>query len=489
MLKQTISAPSSTPPLSPGTKSAYGFGAVAFGIKDQGFGFFLLIFYSQVIGLDPLLVGLATSIALLIDAISDPFVGYLSDNYKSSWGRRHPFMYVSAVPAALSYFFLWAPPVEASATFLFGYLLLFAVLVRTFITLYETPSAALAPELTTNYEARSGILSYRYFFGWTSGNAMSLLMFVAIFPAFASPQSSGQFSAEAYKIYGAIAATLIFISIVVSSLGTHRRAAQFQNATTQAKISPRDLLSAAFALFHHASFRALIIASMFGAVAAGVSSSLALYFLNFFWGFSETQSGLIMVGIFFAAGLGAWLASALTRRFGKRRGAMMAGALAIFGTTGPITLRLLGILPENGTEFVFYYVLIATIIDIAVIICFQIIAASMMADLSEQLELQSQRRSEGLLFSSITFVRKSVGSLGILIGSSILFLAGIPAGVEGDAIEPASTQKMGAIYLPIMFILWSAMIFVVSHYRVSRDDHLAAISQLESTRRAQEESD
>ena len=82
------------------TKLAYGFGAVAYGVKDNGFSFFLLLFYSQVIGLDARLVGIAITIALLFDGLIDPIIGYWSDNLRSKWGRRHPFMYASAIPVA-----------------------------------------------------------------------------------------------------------------------------------------------------------------------------------------------------------------------------------------------------------------------------------------------------------------------------------------------------------------------------------------------------
>ena len=89
------------------TKLAYGFGAVAYGVKNNGFDYFLLLFYSQVMGVDAPLVGLALLIALLFDAFSDPVVGYLSDNTHSRWGRRHPWMYASAIPVAICYYLLW----------------------------------------------------------------------------------------------------------------------------------------------------------------------------------------------------------------------------------------------------------------------------------------------------------------------------------------------------------------------------------------------
>lgn len=72
------------------TKFAYGFGAVAFGVKNNGFDYFLLLFYSQVMGVDAPLVGLALLIALIFDAFSDPIVGYLSDNTHSGGGADIP---------------------------------------------------------------------------------------------------------------------------------------------------------------------------------------------------------------------------------------------------------------------------------------------------------------------------------------------------------------------------------------------------------------
>lgn len=96
--------------LPPRVKFAYGVGSIAYGVKEQGFAYFLLMFYSTVVGLEPALAGTALLIALLTDAISDPIVGYWSDNTRTRMGRRHPFMYASAVPVSLCYFLIWQPP-------------------------------------------------------------------------------------------------------------------------------------------------------------------------------------------------------------------------------------------------------------------------------------------------------------------------------------------------------------------------------------------
>ena len=104
------SAPPAHAPLKLSIKLYFGLGSAAFGVKDNGFSYFLLIYYNQVQGLPASLAGMALMIALVLDALSDPIVGYVSDNWHSRWGRRHPFMYFAAVPFAASYLLLWTPP-------------------------------------------------------------------------------------------------------------------------------------------------------------------------------------------------------------------------------------------------------------------------------------------------------------------------------------------------------------------------------------------
>jgi GPH family glycoside/pentoside/hexuronide:cation symporter len=136
------------------TKLSYGFGAIAYGVKNNGFDYFLLLFYSQILGVEARMVGLALLIALVFDAFSDPIVGYLSDNTRSRWGRRHPWMYFAAIPVSIAYYFLWSPPGGLSGNQLFAYLVMLSILIRTLITLYEVPSSALAPEITRDYDER-----------------------------------------------------------------------------------------------------------------------------------------------------------------------------------------------------------------------------------------------------------------------------------------------------------------------------------------------
>ena len=96
--------------LSVRTKVFYGLGFVSVGIKDVLYTLFVFFYYNQVLGLDPLYTGLATFISLFFDAFSDPIIGALSDNSQNrKWGRRHPFMFLSALPLGISIWLLFNP--------------------------------------------------------------------------------------------------------------------------------------------------------------------------------------------------------------------------------------------------------------------------------------------------------------------------------------------------------------------------------------------
>lgn len=446
------------------TKLAYGYGAAAYGVKDNGFSYFLLFFYSVVIGLDARLVGLALTVALVLDALSDPVVGYWSDNFRSRWGRRHPFMYFSAIPLAATYFLIWTPP-DWSHEALFWYLLILAVLIRTFITFYETPSTALAPELASDYDQRSSLLSYRFYFAWTIGNLMSALMLFVIYPA------HGRLDRESYALYGVTAAVLIVTAVLVSSVGTHGSIARLRPAPPRRSLTLAKIFKEVFETLANRSFAAIFGAAVFAAIAQGLSAALAFPILFYFWGFSDLQSGLAVLGVFGSAVIGSLLAPVVTRRLGKKRGAIIVGLIAFTGSPLPIFLKLMGWLP-NDPQFVFWFVFIAGMIDVGLIICFQVLFTAMIADLVEQAELKTGRRSEGVFFAAVTFTRKAVQGIGIIAAGFVLALAQFPAGVTDSAqVTPEAAMRLGAYYAPTILALWLAMIMVLSAYKLNRRDH------------------
>jgi Na+/melibiose symporter-like transporter len=381
-------------------------------------------------------------------------------------------LYASAIPIAATYYLLWNPPVAWSEGALFWYVLSLAVLIRTFITFYETPSAALTPELTDDYDERSSLIAYRYYFGWTGGNSMSVLMFMLVFPAFATAAiPNGQFNREAYALYGIIASVLIFAAVMISALGTHARIPYLKPPPPKRKLTLVRIFKEIFETLANRSFVALFVAAIFGAVATGLAAALTFYFASYFWGFSSLQIGIITIGVFASAVIGAVMAPIVTRKIGKKRGAMIIGLVAFIGSPLPIVLRLLEILPEGPTPFVFWFVFLAGTIDVGLIICFQILTSSMMADLVEQAELKTERRSEGIFVASVTFIRKMVTGLGVMAATLVLTLAQFPAGANPSQVSAEVIWYMGFYYVPTILALWMAMMAAISTYRLDRAEH------------------
>ena len=120
-----------------------------------------MFYYNQVLGLSGTLSGIAIFIAMVADAVTDLLVGAFSDATRSKWGRRHPFMYMTALPFALSFYFLFAPIEGLSETGLFLWLTTFSILTRTFMTFYSVPHLSRGAELSRDYDERTLLSSLR----------------------------------------------------------------------------------------------------------------------------------------------------------------------------------------------------------------------------------------------------------------------------------------------------------------------------------------
>ncbi|NBB26234.1 sugar transporter, partial [Porphyrobacter sp. SLTP] len=147
-------------PLPGRLKVMHGFGAVAFGVKDGGFSFFLLPFYNLVLGVDAGIVGAALATALIIDAFADPLIGHLSDRTYTRWGRRLPWLYIAPIPLALAWVLMWSPPFTGVPTY--WEIVALAVGVRLLLSACEVPSISMVPEITNDYVERTTLFRYRF---------------------------------------------------------------------------------------------------------------------------------------------------------------------------------------------------------------------------------------------------------------------------------------------------------------------------------------
>jgi Na+/melibiose symporter-like transporter len=450
------------------TKLAYGFGSVAFGVKDAGFQAFLLLFYNQLVGLPSEWVSGAIAMALIADACVDPIVGQVSDHWRSRWGRRHPFMYAAALPVAVSYLLLWNPP-HASHAALFAYLLATAILVRTFITVYEIPSSALVAELTQDYDQRTNLLSCRSVFGNMGGLGMALLAYLVFLrPTPAYPQ--GQLNPHGYAAYGAVSAVVMFTAILLSAAGT-QRFAPFLHKPHAAPKTLAQFVREMFATLSHRSFLMTLGAGSFAAMGGGLHSALTLYFATFYWELTSAQISILVVQSVVAAVAASVLAPYAGRLMGKKAAAMTGLALSTPVAVSPFILRMAGLFPANHSVWLVPALLLMVTLAGALSISATILISSMIADVVEDSQLRTGRRSEGLFFAASAFTGKLVSAGGLFFAGLILGLVAFPIAAKPGHVDPHILTRLVWTYMPVYAGLSIVAIGFLCFYDINRHRH------------------
>jgi Na+/melibiose symporter-like transporter len=462
--------------VSPLTRWLYGFGAVAFGVKDNGFSYFLMFYYNQVLGLPGSLAGTAIFIAMMIDAACDPVIGFWSDNTRSRLGRRHPFMYAAALPVGIVYFFIWNPP-ELGEFWLFVYLTVAATLVRLFVSIYETPSTAIVAELTEDYDERTRLLSLRYMFGWAGGLTMAFLMWRYFMVEY------GVTGHTTFEAYGAVGAVAMFVAVALSAGGLHREIPHLHQPPPRQRFRLGAIVRQVGVTLSNRNFLALFMAGLFAAVGAGVATNFDTYINTHFWEFTPEQVSWIVLALFLSAGLAANLSPLVTRRFDKKATAIGIYAVSIVWSAAPIVLRLLGWFPENHTPWLFPIMVVHTILSVTLIIMFGIVQSSMLADVVEDSEISTGRREEGLFFAARTFAAKATSGVGTLFAGIALDLIAFPRGAAPGTVPDEAVFNLGLIYGPMLMVFYLLALGAMCFYRISRrghGDNLRTLRRLES---------
>jgi GPH family glycoside/pentoside/hexuronide:cation symporter len=145
-------------------KLVYGLGAFVNNLLAAAIGGMVIVL-NLGLGMNPALVGLVSALPRLTDAITDPLMGYISDNTRSRWGRRRPYIFIGAIAAGVVFALLWQLPAEKSEAFYFWYFLAGSLIFYLAYTMYATPWVALGYELTPDYHERTRLMGVQNFIG------------------------------------------------------------------------------------------------------------------------------------------------------------------------------------------------------------------------------------------------------------------------------------------------------------------------------------
>ena len=445
-------------------KVMHGLGSVAYGVKDNGFSVFLLIFYNQVLGIDAGVVGTVIMAALIFDAFADPIIGELSDRTQSKWGRRLPWLYTAAIPLGIIWLLLWHPP-EMGQTGTIIWLFCTAVLARSLVAMCEVPSIALVPELTADYDERTRLMRYRFLFGWAGG----LLMLIFAYGIFFTGEKgvSDPVGYDAYSVWGALMMTG---AVLISALGQHRHVAK------QSPPAPRGVgLGHAFAeakvTLSNRAFLWLVSAAVFGLINQGLTFALTNYQLGFLWQLQQMEM-LYYALILFATVIVAFIiVPPLSARLGKKNAAIFLALISMTFTAGLYGSWLLDLVPgaPNDPSILFMFALVAMTNSAAV--GMMMLTSSMMADVVEASQQETGRRSEGLFFAGYFFMQKCAVGIGTFAAGMILTFADFPQNAEPGRVDVAVLDGLALYYMGTVLVLGFIGVLVLRHFPISRESH------------------
>ena len=456
-------------------KINYSIGSVANGIKTDTFTFFLLFFYSNIIGLKPSLAGLAIFIALCVDAITDPLMGTISDRTKSSLGRRHPYMLISFIPMSLGYVFLFAPRQDwdMSQNDLFVWMTIFTILTRIGMTLFDIPHRAFGGEVTKNYKERTLLMSWREMVGWVAGLSNAFLGY-GIFFASTPEYPQGQLNPDAWFPFAITGAIFMILSVLYSSLSTKDEIKSLSKWS--GSISLIDILKEIKIAVGNKSFLIFFFGNLFLSLAWGLANTLTLFVNTYFWEFEATQIKYFLP-IYLLATLAAfYLTPRLVSVFDKR--CLVLISIVMVGLLSPAAFIMfnLGLTPEKGSYQLVFFISSFLLVLITFNIIGIMVRDSMVGDIADEVELQSGKRQEGILFATVGFMQKLNAGLGSFFAGQVLSF------INFDRLNHTTEQAYTLAFVqgPITTLLMIVPFIIFYKYSLSADRHKEIIQSLKA---------
>lgn len=480
------------PTLSWLTKFVFGIGAVGEVVYLGLFNGFITIYYNQVLGLSNTLIGVAIMLAMIADAITDPVVGILSDQWRSKHGRRHPFLLVAPLPLCIALYCIFNPPDTfstategASQMALFVWLCLWTILSRAFLTLYSVPHLALGGELSTDQHQRSQLFSANTVVGYVFGASFAFVLWSFFFAGERVREMDGQLvpghlDAAAYGPVIFTACALILIAIWTCAMGTYKYVPFLSEAEeNRPKLSFKTFFAQLLSTLSNRNYLVLLIGFFFFMIASGIYDTLNVFVQTYFWELKPEQIrwlGLIGAP---AAMAGALSSPVLMRRFDRKP--VMLGSLtgtAIFAQL-TIDMRLLGFMPANDDALLLPLLLANAAGFVFSLGVGSVAVLSMIGDIIDENELKVGRREEGLYYSARAFFAKASYSFGHFFAGIALDLfvrlpfEAVPGQLDSDVI-----LRLGITAGPVMGFAALTSLLIYSRYNLDRKRHAEVLRLL-----------
>jgi Na+/melibiose symporter-like transporter len=448
------------------TKAGYGLGQTVISTHDTVFNTFILFYYTQVLGLSGSIAGMAIAIAICFDAVTDPVMGFISDNFRSRYGRRHLFMTISGIPLAISVYAMFAPPSGLNETSLFVWMVVSMVLARGFYTIFGVPYLALGAEITEDYVERTTISTYRVTFGWFMAIVVLVIAYIAFFPN--TPEfEQGQMNPAGYPQLGLFLTLMITVMAMACVYFTRKRIPFLPAPASASEFTAinRFFNEVKMVMKNH-SFRIFFSSYLSAGAIMGINLTLALHINTYFWELNSEDLALLMSSMLVSAIL-AFILMKWIEKFDKKNTFLTLGCLTIF-TNVLIVFRLLDLLPANNSSLLFWMIYLQSTLSAMSAIIILTLMGSILADAVDEGELENNVRQEGLYFAFLHFGAKMTTAFGAFLAGLIIDFIQLPTGVPPDAVDPQVIWNLGFIYGPIVGLCWLIPVGILSRLRLTR---------------------
>lgn len=485
-----VTAPSAAaPPIGRGMRVSYGAGAVANGIKNAAFTTYLLFFYTQIVGVPAGIVASAVALTLLVDAVADPLIGRWSDMTRSRWGRRHPFIYGSAIPTALFFLLAWFPPAGLTDFQMGCWIFATAALTRVAISAFEINTSAMTPEMTDDYRERTRLFGLRWWFGYAGTYGFTTICLLTFFAA-TPDYPRGQLNPAGYPGFAVAGALAIAAAILICGIGTHRRIPYLRQAERRAERIPlathlREMGSA----LKNRAFLAIFGFGVLKYSAIGLYSATTLFFNTYLYKLNAAQLALLTIDSLVAATLAAPLAPVMSAWLGKRNSSMVFAVLGVALGLTPLLLAVNGMFFAPGHPAMVPVLFAIGAIYGAMVAISLINTSSMLADVVEDSAVTTGRHEAGTFFAASSFMQQCSTAIGIYLAGKLLVWADFPQKPVPGQVSDTMIHAVVGYYVPVVISLWTLGALILLFYPITRAKHeanVAALAAREAQARAQE---
>lgn len=322
-------------------KLYYGLGNLGYSVISATLSNFIMFFGTSILGVSGTLIGVAVSISVVWDAVSDPIVGHYSDNLNSPLGKRHPLMLVGILGMAVANLIIWLIPVSASEGVKFVWILISLLSIQTFCTLFATPHLALGLDMTKDPHEQTSLQAVKTVFFLLGMMLPTVFMFIFM----PSGNSQGQLIAKGYINISYVSSIICLVAGLITYLGTLKASMKRiceHNLVPGKKEKFTTVFSDIANILKKKNYRSIVVGYAVSLISSSVLTGAGLHMFTYCFHFNSQQISIVMGILLFGAILSQLIWGKISKKIGKKSAlikGLSVGIVAIILMWGVFVVR------------------------------------------------------------------------------------------------------------------------------------------------------